>query len=325
MKEIQLMRIIFWGKGDRALRCFEALQENGYSISLIITHPQENTAWYSSLFRCAKKLNIEFLAPENPNTVQVEQKIRSLSPDLLIFAGYGKIINQNLIDIPSIMSINLHGGKLPEYRGSSPMNWVLINGENSFTLTIIRMDAGVDTGDILMEKTFDISLDDTILDLHSIANKVFPLMLLEVVSSIENVSYTLVPQDESLASYYPLRFPDDGLVFFDQLTSRELHNRIRALTEPYPCAFTLYKGRRVNLVSSKIHRYDYFGEPGRIYKISSGKGLLVCAKDKCLWIKGAYFADDSTLLENLVSRYDKMDTISSIVARWTNMPDKWSR
>ena len=306
------MRIIFWGKGDRALRCFEALQKNGYSISLIVTHPQENTTWYSSLFEYAKKSNIEFLATKNPNTIPIEQKIRSLSPDLSIFAGYGKIINQNLIDIPSIMSINLHSGKLPEYRGSSPMNWVLINGGNSFTLTIIRMDAGVDTGDILMERTFNISLDDTIQELHSIANKAFPLMLLEVVSSIEKVSYTLTPQDESLASYYPLRFPDDGLVFFDQLTSEELHNRIRALTEPYPCAFTFYKGRRVNLVSSKMHKHNYFGEPGRIYKTSPKSGLLICAMDKCLWIKRAYFTDDSTLLENSVHRYNTMDTISSV-------------
>ena len=306
------MRIIFWGKGDRALRCFEALQKNGYSISLIVTHRQESTTWYSSLFEYAKKSNIEFLAPENPNTIPIEQKIRSLSPDLSIFAGYGKIINQNLIDIPSIMSINLHGGKLPEYRGSSPMNWVLINGEKSFTLTVIRMDAGVDTGDILMEKTFNISLDHTIQELHSIANKAFPLMLLEVVSSIEKVSYTLTPQDERLASYYPLRFPDDGLVFFDQLTSEELHNRIRALTEPYPCAFTFYKGRRVNLISSKMHKHNYFGEPGRIYKTSPKAGLLICAMNRCLWIKRAYFADDSTLLKNVVSRYDKMDTISGV-------------
>lgn len=311
------MEIVFWGNGNRGVGCLQALHDNGYEVDLVVAHQGKKNEWYASVSELAAKMGIKVIEPENPNDKETELFLKNCEVDVFVFAGYGKILKQNIIEIPKYMSINLHAGKLPEYRGSSPMNWALINGETSFTLTIIRLDAGVDTGDIILEKTFDISINGTIRDLHRIANDEFPSLLLKALVSIEDGSCVLRPQDKANAAYYPLRFPDDGLILWDIYTAQQIHNRIRALTEPYPCAFTFFNGRKVRLLASELSEQNHFGEPGRVYR-KTKEGLLVCARDKCLWIKKAKFDDNNEPLFEFISRYEKMATVRGTVAsQWS--------
>lgn len=302
------MKIIFWGKGNRAVSCLQALLDKGSEVDLVVVHPRQGDQWYASVSELATKHGIKVIEPENPNDKETESFLKKFDADVFVFVGYGKILRQNIIEIPRCMSINLHAGKLPEYRGSSPMNWALINGETTFTLTIIKLDSGVDTGDIIQERTFEISINDTIRDLHRIANDEFPPMLLKALDSIAGGSYVLKPQNNLNASYYPLRFPDDGLILWDIYTAQQIHNRIRALTEPYPCAFTFFNDRKVKLLLSELSDQNYLGEPGRIYK-KTKSGLLVCTLDKCLWIKEAVFDDNGEPLFELSNRYEKMATM----------------
>jgi len=301
------MKIIFWGNGKRGRNCLKTLNDKGYEIPLVVCHTG------SSIVRdLADDLGIETISPQDPNDKQVQQYLRTFDVDLFVLAAYGKILKQTTIDIPQLMCLNLHGGRLPEYRGSSPMNWVLINGEDSFGLSIIKVDSGVDTGDVLAERIFEVSINDTICDLHNIANEQFPLMLLEAVEKVEQGNYKFRRQDNSSASYFPLRFPDDGLIFWDTLSTEQIHNRIRALTQPYPCAFTFYKGREVKLLKSALCEERFFGEPGRVYR-KKGKELLVCASDRCLWIKEARFKDTNEPLYESVARYDKLTTAGDVL------------
>ena len=302
------LRTVFWGNGNRGVDCLRALNESGRSVEAVVAHPDKSSQWYGSVAAMAEEMGLLVLRPEDPNSDATVEWLRGLKPDLFVLAGYGKILNQNVIDLPALMCLNLHGGKLPGYRGSSPMNWALINGEQSFTLSVIEVDAGVDTGDILLEKSFDIGIGDTIRDLHSIANDNFPSMLLESLSQIEKGTLEPTPQDKREGSYHPLRFPDDGAVFWDAHTALQVHNRVRALTEPYPCAFTFLKGRRVRLISSELSTVDFFGEPGRVYRKTS-RGLLACASDRCLWITDAAFEDDGTPLADAVNRYETLATL----------------
>ena len=302
------MKIVLWGKGERSMNCLSALHDKGYKVELVVGHPEEKLKRDVSVLDLANRMKINTYQPEDPNNGKTEQLLNALQTDLFVLAGYGKILKQNIIGIPKIMCINLHAGQLPQYRGSSPLNWALINEESTFNLTIEKVNEGVDTGDILLERTFKISINDTIRDLQNIANRHFPLMLLEVVRQIEDGSYVLTSQDNSQKSYYPLRFPDDGFILWDMYTSRQVHNHIRALTIPYPCAFTFFKGRRVNLLTSELYDYSYFGEPGRIYR-KSKRGLLVCAKDRCLWIKDATFLDSGERLIDVAMKYDKLSTV----------------
>lgn len=310
------MRIVLWGNGNRGVRCLQALLDNGHGVELVVAHPESGGQCYGSVAALAEELGIKVIRPDDPNADDVAQTLGSVRADLFIMAGYGKILRRRIIDIPGMMSINLHAGKLPKYRGSSPLNWALINGEKSFTLTIIRVDTGVDTGDVVIERTFEISQSDTIRDLHQIANRDFPGMLMEAVAQLENGTNTLTPQDESQASYYPLRFPDDGLVLWDVYTAEQVHNRIRALTEPYPCAFTYFQGKQVKLLASERGEHDFFGEPGRVYR-KSKRGLLVCALDKCVWINDAVFVDGNASLFEQINRYDTLATLrGSVLAHY---------
>jgi len=133
-------------------------------------------------------------------------------------------------------------------------------------------------------------------------------MLLEVMAALDKGILKPKEQKKGEGAYYPLRFPKDGVILWDQLTACQIHNRIRALTEPYPCAFTYFKGRKVRLLASEEYPQEYYGEPGRVY-CKLNRGLLVCALDRCLLVTQAVFADDGTPLYDVVSRYDVLATV----------------
>jgi len=261
-------------------------------------------------------MGFKVFQPEDVNEQNFLKEIKVLAPEITVLAGFGPIIKREFISIANYGCINLHGGKLPKYRGSSPMNWALINGEKNFTLTIIQVDEGVDSGDILIEKTFQINDSDTIDGLNKIANKNFPQLLLKVLNQIEKIGIKQKNQNTESSSYYPLRFPEDGLVFFDQLTAEEINNRGRALTTPYPGVLAYYNKKKVKVLKSRLTKRPFFGEAGRIYRVSNKMGILVCAKDKCLWLEKIVDNETGESCINDFSRYDKMGTLKEAAEKF---------
>lgn len=313
------MKILFAGNKERGIICLNALMLDGHDIVAVIAHPDTKNLGTSNNFAKNAKINeLLLFQPANINQPEFINQIHKLSPELIVLAGYSQIVKEDFIRIAPYGCINLHGGKLPQYRGSSPMNWALINGEKEITLSIIKVDSGVDAGDVLLERTFPISDNDTIADIQNTANFMFPEMLTQVVSNIQKGNILYRKQDDSLASYYPLRFPDDGLILWDLFTAQQVHNRIRALTDPYPGAFTYINGERVKLLRSSLTKTNFYGEPGRVYR-KTNFGLLVCASDRCLWIENAFFEKDGTSIYDKIQRYEKFatirDTIASLLTR----------
>ncbi|MHC4209617.1 MAG: methionyl-tRNA formyltransferase [Planctomycetota bacterium] len=299
------MRIVLWVKGRRGEACLRKLLALRHDVSLIVADEADGAS------ESAATSGILRLVAGDPNAPALRQRLRALGPDLFVLAGYGRILGRETIEIPRLMCLNLHAGKLPEYRGSSPLNWALINGETSFSLSIIRVDRGVDTGDVLLERAFAIGADDTIADLHHVANEQFPEMTAAVIDGLEAGTLRPRPQDEAASAYYPRRFPTDGLVLWDQLTAAQVHNRVRALTEPYPCAYTFWEGHRIRLLATRQARRPFFGEPGRVYRVTDGK-LLVGAQDRCLWIVSAVLAATGEPIRDHIPRYAELAT----VRRW---------
>lgn len=308
------MRYVLWANSNRGVSCLEALLKAGYRPTLVVVHPPRGSQWYGSVAEQAKQLGLPTIAPEDPNAPETIELLRREEADVFVLAGYGPILRRGVLDLPKLLSINLHGGRLPQQRGSSPMNWALINGDTSFTLSVISVDAGVDSGDVLLERTFPIAPESTIQDLHEIANAAFPEMLLQVMRQIETDSLRPRKQDPAEARYFPLRFPDDGFVLWDMLTAEQVHNRIRGLRPPYPGAFTFFKNRKVTLISSSPSKLEVHGEPGRVYRKTEA-GLLVCATDRCLWIREAVFADDGSPLAAAIQRYDSLVTVRGSILR----------
>lgn len=300
------MKIVFFGNGVRAYYCLEFLLINKIKI-LSLVSTEDEVLREPSLIDLAKKNNIEYLISNTPNDEKSFLFLNKKNPDLFILGGFSKILKEEIINIPKIFTINLHGGKLPKYRGSSPLNWALINGETEFTISIIKVDIGVDTGDILKELTIPISNDDDISDLHMKANVGFGNTLIDVINQINKNSYDLIPQKNNNISYYPMRFKEDGFILFDKYSAIEIHNRIRALTKPYPCAFSFYNSKKIFFEKSELNSYPFYGESGRIYK-KNKKGILVCCRDVSLWITKAFYEDGSYAIDDLI-KYEKFTTL----------------
>lgn len=304
------MRILFAGNKERGLLCLDALLQAGHTIVGIILNPGNITNNLIGLSYLKK--NIPIFQPDNINDPDNLKCWVDSEPDIIVLAGFSQKVHNEFFSIAKYGCLNLHGGKLPQYRGSSPMNWALIRGEKEFSITIIKVDEGIDTGDILAQKTFPIGPNDTIKDLQDVANREFPTLLLEVIHKIENGLINPIVQASKESAYFPLRFPSDGLIIWDLFTAEEIHNRIRALTEPYTGAFTFYSGKKIQLYHSFLTDTPFYGEPGRIYRISP-EGFLICALDQCIWISKAVVIPDGTPIYGYIKRYDKMITIRDCV------------
>jgi len=303
------VRVVFAGNQDRGLACLRAVVEAGHDVVTVVAHPEASAR--GGVAEEGDARGIPVLRPEDANAADVVDALGAVSPNVLILAGYGQILRAPLLELCPRGAVNLHGGRLPQYRGSSPMNWALINGEREIALSAILLDAGVDTGDVIGERSFAVGDDDTIADVQARANELFPELLVDVLRQIEEGTAKRRVQDEAEAAYWPLRFPDDGLIAWDQLTAQQIHNRVRALAPPYPGAFTLWRGRRVTLLRSKLESGRVMGEPGRVYA-AGRNGLLVCASDRCLRVTEAVL-DDGSDFTAVVSRYDELATVRKLL------------
>jgi methionyl-tRNA formyltransferase len=306
------MKILFAGNKERGISCLNAIIDKYGVVGIIANPPSSESTQKNSFAEFSKTQGLPLFQPENANDPKFLGSIKKVNPELIVLAGYGQIVKKDFISLAKFGCINLHAGKLPEYRGSSPMNWALINGEKEFTISIIQIDEGVDTGDILIEKSFQISINDTIKELHEKANEAFPELLTSVIEKIKQGTLNPKKQNKSKSSYYPLRFPDDGLILWDVYTAEEIHNRIRALTDPYPGAFTFFKGHKLKLLKSELTLRPFYGEPGRIYRKLKDK-ILICAKDQCLWIYKVIDARTEKDAYDTMNRYDELATIKNYV------------
>jgi methionyl-tRNA formyltransferase len=298
------VKIVFAGHSRRGAASLRALLDEGHTVPLVLAQPGSESG---DVARLAHDAGVAIDFPLDVNASETVRAMRAVSPEVIVLAGYSQIIRQNVLDVAPLGCVNLHAGRLPHYRGSSPLNWALINGEPSFTLSVIQVDTGVDTGDVLVDRSFDIGPDETIADLHDTANTVFPELLVEALRLLESGNLVPRPQAGDDAAYYPLRFPDDGLILWDTLTAQEAHNRIRALSDPYPGAFTYHGDRRVKLARSRLTQTPFFGDPGRVYRLA-GDEALVCAADRCLWISVAHDESGGSGLAS-IARYDRLATV----------------
>lgn len=299
------MRVVFAGNQDRGLACLRAVVEAGHEVVAVVAHPEDSAR--GGVAEEADACGIRLFRPPDVNAGEVVDALEAATPDILVLAGYGQILRGRLLGVCPYGSVNLHGGRLPQYRGSSPMNWALINGEQEITISAILLDAGVDTGDVIGERTFPVGADDTIADVQARANALFPDMLVDTLARLEDGTVERRPQVEAEAAYWPLRFPDDGLIVWDQLTAQQVHNRVRALAPPYPGAFTLWGRQRVTILRSKLESRRVMGEAGRVYGVGRN-GILVCASDCCLRVTEAVL-DDGTDFTTVVSRYDELASV----------------
>lgn len=272
------LNIIFFGNGPRGKKCLEELIEFGFRISAVVGHEGA-----SSVIQTAKQNNIPIFQPNKVNEPNFVNKLRDYSPDLFVLAGYNQILKNDLISIPRYGTLNLHGGKLPEYRGVAPINWQIINGETKGGCCIIIVDEGIDTGDIVEQVYYDIGENETAEDIINKQLEIFPSMLINAIEDIERGKIARVKQNLNDGAYYTRRYPKDGRINWETMTAQQIHNLIRALNGPYPPAFCNYNDAVYKFHKSRMLNETIIGYPGRI-ALRHKDGTIIIAKDKGLLI-----------------------------------------
>jgi len=221
----------------------ESLAREKFDIPAIFSHlddPEENI-WFGSVAEWGKKNHIAVFCPKNVNTPEWIEMIRKISPEVIFSFYYRNLLGSDILMIPSAGAFNLHGSLLPAYRGRSPVNWVLVNGEQRTGVTLHHMLKAPDAGDIVGQKEVPIEFEDTAYTLYQKLCVKAKELLEELLPLIKRGNAPRVAQNLSQGSYYGGRRPEDGKIDWGWPVIR-IYNLIRAVTEPFPGAFTFLPG-----------------------------------------------------------------------------------
>ena len=273
------MKIAVFAYNEIGYECLKTLIEWDEEIVGVVTHEDnpDEEIWFRSVAELARSHGIPVFTPLNPNTPEFVDLVRGLGPELIFSFYYRKLLSKELLAIPRLGGINLHGSFLPKYRGRCPVNWVLINGESDTGVTLHYMIEKADAGDIIAQKTVPIEIENTALTLFHKLTAAATLLLRETYPLIRAGTARRVPQDSRMATTFGGRRPQDGKISWES-SALEIHNLIRAVTHPYPGAFTSHGGRKLYLWGSTFYSQvsvENGGPPGRIESVEKGKGMVV--------------------------------------------------
>ncbi len=270
------IRVVVFAYHTIGARCLETLLAQGKSIGAVVTHADEpgEAIWFESVADLARAHGLPLHTPASPNTPEFVARIRSLRPDLFLSAWYRRLLCPELLAIPRLGAVNLHGSLLPRYRGRSPVNWVLVNGEEWTGVTLHYMTAEADAGDIIAQEVMAIDPEDTALTLYDKVVKAGTALLERWYPAICAGTAPRRPQDPALATIFGRRRPQDGRVSWNR-PARELHNLIRAVTHPFPGAFASFRGRRLFLWAARPVPRAVGSPPGTVIEVRPGVGILV--------------------------------------------------
>jgi methionyl-tRNA formyltransferase len=248
-----LLNLAFCGTPKFAVPTLERLVEAGYSVPLVVTQPDRPRGRgmevsVSPVKDAAIRLGIAVAQPAAiKDNAEFREQLTAIHPDAIIVVGYGRIIPQWMIDLPRFGNLNLHASLLPKYRGAAPIQWAIANGDSVTGVTTMRIDAGLDTGDILMQRETSIGPEDTAETLGPKLADIGADLMIETLRGLENGQVHSTPQDHSQATLAPILKKDDGRMDFSR-SANDLFNRLRGF-QPWPGAFTTFRGKTL-----QVHR-----------------------------------------------------------------------
>jgi methionyl-tRNA formyltransferase len=307
------MRLIFMGYHNIGHVCLQALMEQcrdlGDEIVAVVTHadnPQENI-WFASVSKLAFDNYLPVYQPTDPNDPAFVAAMQALQPDFLFSCYYRHMLKQPLLDLPRRGALNLHGSLLPRYRGRCPVNWVLVNGETQTGVTLHYMEAKADRGDIVAQKAVPITLEDTALTLFAKMTVAARGLMRECYPLLRAGTAPRRPQDHARASYFGGRGPADGKIDWRR-PATAIYNLMRAVTHPYPGAFTTLAGRKLFIWSGRPLGTPVAAPevPGRITAALPGQGLLVATGEGHFLITQAQWEGEPEFLGPVLATWEAL-------------------
>jgi methionyl-tRNA formyltransferase len=258
-------------------RALEALVARGEEVAAVVTHADDagEGSWFESVAEVARIHQIPCFTPDSPNLRAIVETVRGLAPGLILSMWYRRLLGTELLALPRVAALNLHGSLLPAYRGRAPLNWVLVNGEPQTGVTLHHMAATADAGDIVAQRTIDIEPDDTAIALYERMTKIGVELLVGTYPAVLAGTAPRVPQDDARATTMPRRRPEDGRIDWAWPAAR-IFNVIRAVAEPYPGAFVGDGPARLHLwAAATLDARCGDAEPGTVVAIVPSRGVAV--------------------------------------------------
>ncbi|MGN0531576.1 MAG: methionyl-tRNA formyltransferase [Eubacterium sp.] len=275
------MNIVFMGTPDFAVPCLEALIDSGHRIVGVFTQPDKPVGRKQVLTPpdvkvCAAKHDIPVYQPEKIKSSNAIEIINRLEPDVIIVVAYGKILPKEILTAAPYGCINVHASLLPLYRGAAPIQWSILNGDAQTGVSIMQMDEGLDTGDVLLVKKTDIDINETSAELFDRLSLIGAQALIEVLEAIQNGD--IKPQPQPVGDYQYASMINKDMCPIDwRNNALHIHNQIRGL-QTWPVAITKINGKNVKIHQSRLIDGHFDNIPGEI--VDNNKRLIVCCGDK---------------------------------------------
>ncbi|MBI5585067.1 MAG: methionyl-tRNA formyltransferase [Deltaproteobacteria bacterium] len=288
MKPVEARRLVFMGTPDFAVPSLEKLVANKEQVVAVFTQPDRpkgrgRSLAHSPVKETALRHNLPVVQPPTLRDPEVRENLSALRPDVLVVVAYGLLLPQAVLDVPTWGAINVHASLLPRYRGAAPIQWAVISGEEETGVTTMHLDAGLDTGDILLQHPTPIRPDDTSQTLQDRLKVLGGELLLETLQALRWGTLQPVKQDPDRATYAPPLKKDQGQLDWS-LSAPELDRWIRGLS-PWPKAFTSLRGKRLIIHRAEPVPSTASGEPGAIVswdstaiQVLTGQGILALSE-----------------------------------------------
>lgn len=271
------LRVVYMGTPDFAVPCLDKLIADGHEVAAVVTQPdrpkgrgQKLTA--SPVKEAALRYGLPVLQPEKIKTSEFLAELIALKPSLIVVVAFGQFLPKALLDLPPLGCINVHASLLPRYRGAAPIHWAIMNGETATGITTMYMDAGMDTGDMILKAEAPIGPDETTGQLHDRLKALGAEVLAATLTRIADGTAPRLPQDGAAATYAPLLTRAVERLDW-QSPATAVHNRVRGLN-PWPGAYCHHQGRPLKVWGSELAATGEHGQAGQILSVGDA-GVLV--------------------------------------------------
>jgi methionyl-tRNA formyltransferase len=273
------VNVIFLGTPDFAVPTLNALIGAGHNVLAVVTQPDRPKGRHQTLTPSPVKVtalrhNLPVFQPERIRHPESVAHLQALAPEAMVIVGYGQIVPQSIIDIAPLGIVNVHASLLPELRGAAPIQWSIVRGYEKTGVTTMRIDAGLDTGDIALKWVTAVDPDETAPELSPRLAAAGADLLLQTLNGLANATVKPVPQDSTRATWAPILKKEDGRIDWT-LPAKTIHNLIRGL-QPWPGAFTMFRGQSLHLWRSRLVATKWNLAPGALLQ---DQGVFAVAGD----------------------------------------------
>lgn len=275
------MKIVFMGTPDFAAGALEALIKAGHEITAVVTQPDKpkgrsGQLQFPPVKECANKYNIPVMQPKRIKTPEAIEELKKYEADVFVVAAFGQILSQEILDMPKYGSLNIHASLLPKYRGASPIQSVILEGEAETGITIMQMDAGIDTGDMLYTLSIGIEPKDTFETLHDKLMLLGGEAIVEALELLEEGALVPQKQDESQSTHVKMISKEMGNIDFKK-SAAEIDRLVRGLN-PWPSAFTFYKGKQMKIWDVDVLTGEANALPGMVTEVTKNEIKVACGQ-----------------------------------------------